>query len=91
MQAASITQLLENIDRDIEDEVAVPTAPTTENRDYSLSMIRMGSEERVLITFVEQEGYLILRVTIKGESTDLILNSDQIKLLLRQAALWLTR
>jgi hypothetical protein len=91
MQAASITQLLENIDRDIEAEVIQPTEPTTENRDYSLSMIRMGSDERVTVTFVEQEGYLILRVTIKGESTDLLLNSDQIKLLLRQAALWLTR
>lgn len=50
-----------------------------------------GSSDRTLITFLEVEGYPILRVSTNGASQDLILNNDQVKLLLRQMTLWLTR
>ncbi len=57
----------------------------------SLSMFIRNSDKRTLFTFVELEGYPILRITLDGESHDLILNNDQVKLLLRQMTLWLTR
>jgi hypothetical protein len=91
LQTRSMAEILTTIDREITEEAIESTVPTTENRDYSLNVIRKSADDKVLVTFVEQEGYMILRITSEGKSTDLILNSDQIKLLLRQSALWLTR
>lgn len=77
-------------------------APTTQpalaqgNEQSRISMFTLGQSERTLLTFIDLEGYPILRIstmhTDKGtEVRDLILNNDQIKLLLRQMTLWLTR
>lgn len=57
----------------------------------SLSMFVRNSNERTLFTFIELEGYPILRITMRDQTNDLILNNDQVKLLLRQMTLWLTR
>lgn len=57
----------------------------------SFSLLTIGSAERTLLTFIELEGYPILRITENGLSKDHVLNSDQVKLLLRQMTLWLTR
>lgn len=70
-------------------EESSPVAGGTEHS--AISLFALGAKDRVLITFIELEGYPILRVAINGECTDLILNNDQVKLLLRQMTLWLTR
>lgn len=44
-----------------------------------------------LITLVEKDGYPVLRITYEGESKDYWLREDQVKLLTRQLANWLTR
>jgi hypothetical protein len=45
----------------------------------------------MLITFIEVDGLPVLRVSINGLSQDLTLSNDQVKLLLQQMILWLTR
>lgn len=68
-----------------------PTTPVPEIEHSAFPVFTRGTNERTLITFVETEGYPILRISTGGNSQDLILNSDQVKLLLRQMTLWLTR
>lgn len=71
-------------------------APPAEVEQSRFNMFTMGSSDRVLMTFIEVEGYPVLRVSVMTKNADtkvqdLILNNDQIKLLLRQMTLWLTR
>lgn len=90
----------------IESEIAdyVPSTPRSEpqviptggNEQSRISMFTLGQKERTLLTFIELEGYPILRISTMHpdkdtEVRDLILNNDQVKLLLRQMTLWLTR
>lgn len=69
----------------------IVNAPSPIQSGYSMNIVALGEAERILLTFIDLDGYPILRVTINGTATDLILNSDQVKLLLRQMTLWLTK
>lgn len=71
-----------------------PTALTTTNEvnHGAFTILRRETTGRTMITFVEDNGYPILRITTDGQpSQDLVMNQDQIKLLLRQMTLWITR
>lgn len=75
---------------------ATTAARATEQEHIAFHALNLHGGDRTLVTFVENDGYPILRFTISqadkdAESQDLILNNDQIKLLLRQMTLWLTR
>jgi len=71
--------------------VRIEAPATTEIEHSAFTVLNLKGNERTLITFLEDDGYPILRITTVGESQDLILNNDQVKLLLRQMTLWLTR
>jgi hypothetical protein len=63
----------------------------TEVEQGAFTILRKDGTSRTLITFVEDGGYPILRITTDGNGQDLVMNLDQIKLLLRQMTLWVTR
>lgn len=86
-------QITPEMAAEIEDEITQTTdqgqvAPPSA---YSMSVITVGAEDRTLFTFVELDSYPVFRISRGGVSTDHVLNSDQVKLLLRQMTLWLTR
>lgn len=88
-----VTSLMPNVEeeiRELTDTISTPT--TTDGVELSrLSIFIRNSDKQSLFTFIELEGYPILRISLDGQSHDLILNNDQVKLLLRQMTLWLTR
>ena len=45
----------------------------------------------LLITFVEVDGVPAIRITIDGQAKDYLLRDDQVRLLIRQMTIWLTR
>ena len=45
----------------------------------------------MLITFVAIDGIPTIRITIEGQSKDYPLRHEQVRMLLRQMVLWLTK
>lgn len=83
-----MSELLNNVDQALASGEPLPQVGESLG---SFPILTRGTPERMLFTFVEIDGYPILRLSMNGESKDLILNNDQVKLLLRQMTLWLTR
>lgn len=52
---------------------------------------RLLRPHMLLITFVEVDGVPAIRITIDGQAKDYLLRDDQVRLLIRQMTIWLTR
>lgn len=85
-----VTKFLPEIEEELK-TIAPPIVQAEGSELSRLSIFIRNSDKQSLFTFIELEGYPILRVSMEGQSHDLILNNDQVKLLLRQMTLWLTR
>lgn len=72
--------------------ISPPAKSQTEVECGSFMILCKDDISWIRVAFIEDGGYQILRISIEGrDSQDLVLNHEQIRILLHQMTLWITR